>query len=281
LAASPPILSGLREIASDYDALVCDVWGVVHNGVRAHEAACDALRRFRASLGPVVLLSNAPRPIRDLEIQFERLGVPVDCYDAVVTSGVTARNDLVKRAEAGGRALYHLGPERDRGIFEGLPFASTDPAHADVVLCTGLFDDDVETPEDYEPLLLQLKARRLEMVCANPDLVVQRGGKLVYCAGALAKIYESLGGKVVYCGKPYLPIYQATLAETHGAKRPLAIGDGLDTDIKGANAAGLDALFVGHGIHAKEIEPFTGAHLRSLFDKSGVHVRAVMRTLVW
>jgi HAD superfamily hydrolase (TIGR01459 family) len=277
---APPILSGLRELADSYDALVCDVWGVVHNGLHAHAASCDALKRFRRN-GPVVLLSNAPRPVRDMKLQLERLGVPDDCYDAIVTSGVAAREDLARQAVAGKLAMFHLGPERDRGIFEGLPIACTEVAQASIVLCTGLFDDEIETPDHYKALLSQLKERDLTMLCANPDIVVQRGGRLVYCAGALAQAYESLGGRVVYYGKPHRPIYDLTFASLKGRRKPLAIGDGLHTDIKGANGVGIDALFIADGIHGEEIEPFTPAHLQSLFARAGVRVRGTMRTLVW
>jgi HAD superfamily hydrolase (TIGR01459 family) len=281
LKSPSPILHGLREIAERYDALVCDVWGVVHNGAQAHLDSCDALRRFRRLHGPVALLTNAPRPLGDLLLQFERLGVPSDCYDEIVTSGMATRADLAQRAEGCAVSLFHLGPERDRGVFDGLPIACTKAADASLVLCTGLFDDETETPDDYKPLLMEFQARSLQLLCANPDIVVQRGGKLVYCAGAVAAVYESLGGKVTYYGKPHRPIYDLTLASLKGAEKPLAIGDGLHTDIRGANGAGLDALFIADGIHGEEIEPFTPEHLRSLFDRAGVHACASMRTLVW
>ncbi len=208
MANSPVILSGLHEIARDYDALVCDVWGVLHNGAHAHAPAVDALKRFRAEFGPVVLLSNAPRPVDALEEQFKKIGVPKDCYDAIMTSGVAARVDLAKRTEGGRLAIFHLGPERDRGVFDDLPIDCVEPDKARVVLCTGLFDDDHETPDDYRELLDALRNRGLTMLCANPDFVVQRGGQLVYCAGAIARAYEKTGGAVVYYGKPHTPIYE-------------------------------------------------------------------------
>ncbi len=281
MSSPPEILSGFREIAADYDALVCDVWGVLHNGVKAFEPACAALKKFRAEHGRVVLLSNAPRPEGDLEKQFEKFGVPHDCYDAIVTSGGAARADLERRTADGTLSMFHLGPERDKGVFEGLDVKCVDAKDAQIVLCTGLFDDDVETPDDYSDMLAALKARNLAMICANPDLVVQRGGILVYCAGALAESYEKIGGEVIYYGKPHTPIYRLTLEAARGAKRALAIGDGLKTDIRGANAAGLDALFIGNGIHGEHVEPFTPAHLNDLFASEGVSARAAMRSLVW
>jgi HAD superfamily hydrolase (TIGR01459 family) len=286
MANSPVILSGLHEIARDYDALVCDVWGVLHNGTQAHAPAIDALKRFRGAFGPVVLLSNAPRPVEDLEEQFKKFGVPKDCYDAIMTSGVAARVDLAKRTEGGRLAIFHLGPERDRGVFEGLPIDCVEPDKARVILCTGLFDDDHETPDDYRELLDALRNRGLTMLCANPDIVVQRGGQLIYCAGAIAKAYEKIGGQVVYYGKPYAPIYKPTLEAARMAAgraivRPLAVGDGLETDIRGADNAGLESLFIANGIHGEEIGEVTDASLARLFGKAQLSARAAMRVLVW
>jgi len=286
MADSPEILTGLHEIAAGHDALICDVWGVIHNGAHVHAAAVDALMRFRAAFGPVVLLSNAPRPVSALKEQFAALGVPQDCYDAIVTSGVAARLDLADRVGGGRLSIFHIGPERDRGIFEGLPIDCVDAAKASVVLCTGLFDDDVETPADYRSLLADLKARALVLLCANPDIVVQRGGRLIYCAGAIARAYQELGGEVVYYGKPHAPIYQLVLAaarEAGGreAVRPLAIGDGLETDIRGAANVGIESLFIADGIHGEEIGDVTPAALGRLFEKAGLLPKAAMRALVW
>src|SRR5476651_1704876 len=241
MTAEPQLLTHFSDIAPEYDALVCDIWGVLHNGAAAHLAACDALKLFRHKHGRVILLSNAPRPAKDLEEQFRRFGVPLDCFDAIVTSGAAARKDLARRSATAKLVMLHLGPDRDRIVFEGLNIELADIAHAELVLCTGPYHDETETPGDYRDMLAELRARGLTMLCANPDLVVQRGGKLVYCAGALAQAYEKIGGTVVYYGKPHLPIYDSVRAELKGARRPLAIGDGLGTDIKGANLAGMDA----------------------------------------
>jgi len=274
----PQLLTGLSEIAHDYDALVCDVWGVLHNGSVAMPDACAALKRFRETQGRVVLLSNAPRPKRDVEAMFARLGVALDCYDEIVTSGIATRADLERRRP---RRMFHLGPERDRGIFEGLDIELTGIADAEIVLNSGLFDDDVETPEDYRDRLAQMKARGLLMLCANPDWVVQRGGRLIHCAGALADAYEKLGGAVVYYGKPMPAIYDFVRAAAPRARRMLAIGDGLHTDIKGANAVGLDALFIADGIHGEEVAEMTQGYMAALFAKAGVTARAAMRSLLW
>jgi HAD superfamily hydrolase (TIGR01459 family) len=286
MSTLPLILKGLGEIAGDYNALVCDVWGVLHDGTSARGGAVDALTQFRANHGPVVLLSNAPRPVAVLEEQFAKLRVPPDCYDAIVTSGVATREALAARSHGEALRILHIGPERDRGVFEGLPIECVDLDHAAVVLCTGLFDDDTETPEDYRETLADVKARGLILLCANPDMVVQRGGKLIYCAGAIAKAYENIGGRAVYYGKPYAPIYQTT-RETlrnvagHDPKRVLALGDGLETDIAGANGAGLDALFIADGIHGEQIPALEPLAMKQFFDVHHVTARAAMRTLVW
>ena len=281
---SPKILGGLGAIADSYDALLCDVWGVLHDGRSAHIFAVDALQRFRRLRGPVILLSNAPRPAEDVQKQFERLGIAEDSYDAILTSGMLARNELARRAADKELKLLHIGPERDRGIFAGLPIVCVEANRAEVVVCTGLYDDDHETPDDYRDLLLDAKRRGLVFLCANPDIVVQRGGVLVYCAGALARSYESMGGTSIYYGKPHAPIYVAAL-ELAGLKnkapRALAIGDGLETDIRGANAAGIDALFIADGIHGENIPEVTTSVIAALFAQFGVQTRGAMRALVW
>ncbi len=282
----PVILRGLGQIADGYDALLCDVWGVVHDGTRAHGEAVDALRQFRARRGPVILLSNAPRPAEDVEQQFERLHVPKNCYDSILTSGVLAREDIARRSEGRELPLLHIGPKRDRGIIAGLPVICVEPARAEIALCTGLFDDDTETPDDYRPMLADLKARDLVFLCANPDIVVQRGGKLIYCAGALARLYAGLGGSVVYYGKPHAPIYEVARARLRAAAqreefRILVLGDGLETDIRGANGVGLDAVFIADGIHGEEIPELTTPAIARLFASLGVTAGGVMHRLVW
>ena len=278
----PQILSGLREIAPDYDALVCDVWGVLHDGHAARQDAVAALKEFRNSRGRVILLSNAPRPKRDVEAMFKRFGVPLDCYDAIVTSGIATRIDLANRSKTKRLRMFHLGPERDRGIFEGLNIELSEIANAEIVLNSGLFDDDVETPDDYKERLAQMKQRGLHHALRQSRLggAARRQARLLRgCAGAGA--YEKIGGEVIYYGKPHLPIYDLVRASAPSAKHPLAIGDGMHTDIKGANAAGIDALFIADGIHGEEIGAVTSDHMAELFARAGVHARAAMRALVW
>ncbi|HEY3777817.1 MAG TPA: TIGR01459 family HAD-type hydrolase [Rhizomicrobium sp.] len=286
LRGEPAILSGLGAIADSYDALFCDVWGVLHDGSSARAPAVEALRRFRALRGPVILLSNAPRPAKDVEEQFARLRVPADCYDEILTSGMLARDDLARRADGRELPMLHIGPERDSGVFVGLPVRCVGAADAEIVLCTGLFDDDTEAPEDYRGMLEALKARDLTLLCANPDIVVQRGGQLVWCAGALARLYDEVGGISVYYGKPHLPIYAAALARARAlsrraAPRVLVLGDGLETDIRGANEAALDAVFIADGIHGEDIREMTPEAIGVLCNRAGVTALSAIRALVW
>jgi HAD superfamily hydrolase (TIGR01459 family) len=283
-SSSPPILTGLSDIAAHYDAAICDVWGVLHNGRDAFLPAADAMRRFRKERGPVVLLSNAPRLADGVGGLFDRVGLPRDFYDGIMTSGLAARDDLLRRT-AHGRTLplFYLGPPRDNPLFEGLNIRVTRPEDAEVVLCTGFYDDETETPDDYRAMLERFKARSLPFLCANPDIIVQRGDKLIYCAGAIARLYETLGGEVVYYGKPYPAVFEKALEKARAVAtvhHPLVIGDGIDTDIAGANRMGLDALFVAGGIHASELREGTDS-LGRLFAKSGVNAVGVMPVLHW
>ena len=287
--AVPPTLRGLHELASAYDALICDVWGVVHNGREPNPATVDALQGFRASRGPVILLTNAPRIAADVRSQFDRIGVPHDCYDAIVTSGQAARDDLVLRASAATPpALFNLGPPRDRATYEGISLNLVAADEADLVLCTGLFDDEAETPDDYRDMLEGFRSRGLLLICANPDVTVRRGDSAVYCAGAIARAYEAIGGKVLYYGKPHPPIFTAALAQARrfgAARRPLVVGDGLETDIRGANRMGWDALFISGGLFGVEIGNLPGERaakrIGELFAEHDVHARATMTTLAW
>jgi HAD superfamily hydrolase (TIGR01459 family) len=283
------LIDRFAPLAQDYDVLFCDVWGVVHNGMTAFAPACDALTRFRAGGGTAILVTNAPRPGAAIVRILDRLGVPHEAYDAITSSGEVTRAVVEARP---GQSVFHLGPQRDLPIFEGLDIEFAPPETADYVVCSGLFDDTVETPETYRDMLALLRARSLFMVCANPDIVVERGDALVYCAGALADAYAALGGEVLYCGKPHAPIYQAGLATANALRggaevsrrRVLAIGDSVRTDLKGAAAFGLDSMFVVSGIHAEELggrgAPDLGA-LNAIFAAAGIAPRAVMRGLRW
>jgi HAD superfamily hydrolase (TIGR01459 family) len=252
-------ITGLSEISDRYDVILCDIWGVLHNGVTAFTQGSDALVSFRKRGGAVILISNAPRPSPPIAGQVLKLGVSPDAFDAIVTSGDVTIG--LMEGQADDRVL-HIGPERDLSLFDAASKATgarprlVGLAEAGYALCTGLRHDDVETPDDYEAELAEMAARAMTMICANPDIVIHRGDTLIYCAGALAVRYEELGGPVLYAGKPHRPIYDRALAlagQARGAaidaRRVLAIGDGMRTDIIGAARAGLDALFVTGGIH--------------------------------
>jgi HAD superfamily hydrolase (TIGR01459 family) len=280
------LLDRFSTIAPRYDVVLCDIWGVVHNGIAAHDQACDALVRFRIAGGTVVLVTNAPRPAPWVIRQLDRLGVPRDAYDVVMTSGDLTRDVVARRK---GQAVFHIGPERDLSIFDGLDLRMTTVQAADYVVCSGLFDDEKETPDDYRDLAAAMRARGLFLVCANPDLIVERGDLRLYCAGAIADLYGALGGEVLYAGKPHRPIYDAALAKAAGIRgaaaapaRTLAIGDSLRTDITGARAMGVDGLFVSGGIHAQELGPGGSREaLAAMFAAAGVTPWSVTARLAW
>jgi HAD superfamily hydrolase (TIGR01459 family) len=284
----PEIIERFAPLAHDYDVLLCDVWGVVHNGVAAFPEACDALMRFRAGGGTVILITNAPRPGAAVERILDRLAVPREAYDAITSSGDVTRGIVESRPS---ERLFHLGPPRDLPIFVGLDVVFAPIESADYVVCSGLFDDATETPDDYRELLAAIRRRGLFMVCANPDVVVERGDTLVYCAGALADAYAARGGEVLYCGKPYAPIYEAALCAAAGLRasavplaRVLAIGDSVRTDLIGAAAYGIDSMFVLSGIHADDLGGREASHLAGLgatFAAAGVAPKAVARRFVW
>ena len=258
------VIERLRDIADRYDALFCDVWGCVHNGVRPFGEAVNSLAEFSNEGGTVVLLTNAPRPWRHVEQQFAALGVRRDSWDLIVTSGDAAKTALFERRT--GQRVFHIGPDRDSAFFE--PESAAQRAagvervamgEADGIVCTGLFDDTAESPEDYRGMLSAAAAKNLPFLCVNPDIVVDRGELRVFCAGALAQLYAQLGGRVLILGKPRPEIYQLArnrLAEVRpepvSDRRILCIGDGVTTDIKGAERERLPCLFVTGGLAARE-----------------------------
>ena len=290
-ASAPLLADGLSSLASGYKAILCDVWGVLHNGMAAFEPAHKALRAFREEAGgTVVLITNAPRPAREVrEMLLNTFAVPVEAYDDIVTSGDVTRELLSEHA---GKTVLHLGPGRDHPLYTGLNFTVTEDADtADLISCTGLYDDTNETPDDYRDLLEKLQARGLPMICANPDIVVERGDKLVWCAGALARLYEDLGGSVSILGKPHAPIYDAALARVEKARGEkvekdavLAIGDGLPTDIRGAVSQDIDVLFITAGIHGADFGPSDAPEerlIRARLTEEGLRARAALPRLWW
>jgi HAD superfamily hydrolase (TIGR01459 family) len=280
-----PVIEAIAPLGKGYAAWLVDIWGVMHNGMRAFPSAVEATRRYREQGGIVILLSNSPRPSEPLQRQLTSLGVSEQCYDATVSSGDLTRHELAKHA---GTRIFHLGPERDLPIFKDLDVTRVDVKDAELVVCTGLFNDETETPEDYQGLLRELAGRKLTMLCANPDHLVERGHNLVYCAGALAQIYEKDGGEVIYAGKPYRPIYELaeeTIARLAGRKvarnEILAIGDGIRTDMAGASDYGLDSVFVASGLHVGPGgEGLDDLRLAELFEGRKAP-RAAMLALAW
>ncbi|MCJ2010885.1 TIGR01459 family HAD-type hydrolase [Methylobacterium sp. J-092] len=289
-----PTLPGLSGIADAYDLILCDVWGVLHDGTRAHTAAGAALIAFRERPGPrprrVVLVSNAPRPWAGVQRILDGYGVPRAAYDAILTSGDLTRELIARRP---GARIHHLGPERDGPIFEGLDLTLVPADACDLVVNTGLFDDATETAEDYRATLAALRARDVPMICANPDLVVERDGLLIPCAGLLAEAYAAIGGAVTYAGKPHRPVYEAALALAAGldagaapdSARVLAVGDAIRTDIAGARGFGIASLLVARGIHAEELGVSAAHHtlgdVAAWLARQPVQPDAVIERLAW
>lgn len=277
-------LKGLSHLAPDYTVLLCDIWGVIHNGVAAWPSAVDALTEARAAGLTVILVSNAPRPNPAVRDQLARLGMPAAAYDDLVTSGDVTQK-LLSSTYKGAKVL-HIGPEKDKPLVDGLPVTFTGAEEAEVCLCSGLLDDQTETPDDYRDQLQHLAARDIPLICANPDKVVEMAGKLIYCAGALADLYEELGGQTIVMGKPHPPIYQAALdvAGNPDLSKVLGLGDSMRTDMRGAAEQGFDCIFFTGGIHAAEFGPSTapnGKKVAAFLDAAPYPAKAWMARLTW
>ena len=255
--AAIPILSGIGEWADRYDAMILDLWGVIHNGLAAYPAVPECLQKLRGAGIQLLFLSNAPRRSKEVVKRLVELGIPRETYDHIITSGDLVRAALTQRDDPFyarlGRAYYRLGPERDWGLMEGMDYRAVAFEDAEFVVNTGLFEDETETVADYEEFVAALLARELPMVCVNPDRSVMRGERLLPCAGALADVYEQRGGPTSYRGKPYASAYEACFTAFGNVDRVrvLAIGDSLHTDIAGARGVGIDSIFVTSGIHAE------------------------------
>jgi HAD superfamily hydrolase (TIGR01459 family) len=275
----------LRNLVDGVEVVLSDIWGVVHNGLEAFPEACAALRSYRNQGGTVILITNAPRAADSVQRQLRKLGVADDTYDAIVSSGDLTRHYV---ADHPGRKLFWLGPERDSSIYRGLDAVLAPLEDADYIVCTGLLDDETESAEDYRPMMQKARERKLTLICANPDIVVERGDRLVYCAGAIAELYRELGGEVIFYGKPHRPIYEramALAAERRGhaveQERVLAIGDSVRTDLAGAHGFGIDCLFVTRGIHSEEFEGIDQLDTASVKELFGHPPKALMRELKW
>ncbi|MFL5093722.1 MAG: TIGR01459 family HAD-type hydrolase [Xanthobacteraceae bacterium] len=278
-------VEGLRDLVGGVEVVLSDIWGVVHNGLVAFPEACEALHTFRKQGGTVILITNAPRPADSVQRQLRKLGVADDTYDAIVSSGDLTRQFV---ADHPGRKMYWIGPERDSSLHRGLDMVVAPLEQADYIVCTGLFDDETESAEDYRRMMLQARDRKLTLICANPDIVVERGDRLIYCAGAIAELYRELGGEVIFYGKPHRPIYERAIqlaAERHHhpieLNHVLAIGDSVRTDLAGAHSFGIDCLFVTRGIHAEEFEGVDQLDPASVKELFGHPPRALTRELRW
>ncbi|PQA88841.1 TIGR01459 family HAD-type hydrolase [Hyphococcus luteus] len=278
-----PVIQSLSEIAERYDALLCDAWGVIHDGVNLFPGAGEAMTRFRETRGPVVILTNAPRPSSIIPAQLDRLGLPRGAYDAVVTSGDATRAAI--KAHLPEPAL-RIGPAMDDPLYEGLEIDFRPLEEAAFIICTGLNDEENEEPEAYRDLLGRAAERRLPMVCANPDIIVNWGGRMMWCAGAIGELYKDMGGEVIYGGKPHWPVYDLALKEIETKRGPtprariLAVGDGLKTDILGANNHGFDALLIAGegGVHEGDKD---AAAVSAQLAKAGLKAAAVAGALQW
>lgn len=283
------MIKGLSSLAEAYDGVICDVWGVLHNGASPYPAAAEALARFRAHGKAVVLLTNAPRPAKSIEDLLSRqYAITSQSYNEIVTSGSVARNAFASELR---RRVFHIGPEHNLNLFDGLSVELVGEEEAEYAVLTGMFDDETESPETYRPMFSRFVERGLKVYCANPDIVVERGERLVYCAGALAQLYVELGGDTTIIGKPYKPVYDAALdaigrvlGRPADKRRVLAIGDGLPTDIKGAWGQGIDVLMVTAGIHGADFGDLMSpdpVRLAARLQVEGLGIRAAIPRLAW
>ncbi len=280
------MIGGLAEVADKYDALICDIWGVLHNGAKLYPGVEDALRRFLALPNKhVLLLSNAPRPGTTVQARLREIGLADDCYSGILTSGDAARA-LVAEKHAGGLRGYHVGPAKDADLVAGFETALTDFDRADYILLSGLYDDMTETPADYSETIKTWRARGLDLICANPDRLVPFGDRFIYCAGAVAEAYEKEGGNVIWLGKPHAHVYTVARERLHtmgAGSRILAIGDGPKTDILGANRAEMDVLFIAGGLgQAQDSFDLNSAQgVSDFLATEGAHAQAALEHLVW
>lgn len=283
-------ITGLQYIASNYDAILCDVWGVIHNGRAAFEPACEALVNFRRAGGHVVLITNAPVPSQQVLDYMKPLNIPAGAFDGCVSSGDATRAVLAQNT---GKVLWTLGNdsdwEHDRYLYEGIDVKrSNSPKDADIGLLIGMRDMRADHPEDYRDELAEIAGTGLKLVCANPDIQVRIGDELHWCAGALAQIYEQEGGPVIYPGKPHAAIYDLAFEKIEALRarpdktRILAIGDSPKTDIRGASTQGVDSLYVGTGLaqHSADAEKFE-TEVRALLAENNVEATYVQPRLRW
>ena len=268
------LIKGLSEIQSKYDTFLIDLWGVIHNGVKLYPDAIKVLENLNKLKKRFVLISNAPRPSNSVEKYLINLNMNKIFLKNIFTSGEAALRTLKNNIY--GKNFYHLGPERDKDLIDGLEQNKTSLEKCDFILCTGLFDNRISSLKYYEGLLK--KYTNLKMLCTNPDLIVHRGSTLEYCAGSIAAIFENLGGKVIYFGKPYPDIYNFCVKKNESI---LAIGDNIRTDIKGANKMKFDSLFITGGVHKDEFSNISIENYDKVLNQYKVKTNYYQERLFW
>ena len=242
-------IEGLKSIAGNYDLFYIDLWGVVHNGIKLHEQALKVLKELKKMNKNLVLLTNAPRPTYVVARQLEKMGMEKELRDHVFTSGQAALFFLQKNLRK--KNFFHIGPPKDFDLFRDFErFKKNRIDESEYLLCSGLFEDHFEDLNYYKILLEKHIDKK--MICTNPDLIVDKGNNRELCAGSVAMVFEKMGGEVVYFGKPYREVYDQSIDNIN--KKILAIGDNLNTDIRGANLLNYDSLLICNGIHKKEIK---------------------------
>ncbi|MEM9278765.1 MAG: TIGR01459 family HAD-type hydrolase [Pseudomonadota bacterium] len=281
-----PAITGLNQLVDRYDCILCDVWGVLHNGKEIWMDAANALAKARAAGLAVVMITNAPRPRGPVLRQLARMNCPENAFDELVTSGDVTRV-LIQQLDG---PVFNIGPDRDHAIYEGLDVTFSEPEDAAGIVCTGLYDDYNEHPSEYVERFKRYIELNLPFICANPDIVVEVVDRLLWCAGVLAREYDQLGGETRIVGKPYAPIYdvaiefaEKTLDREIDKSRILAVGDGLPTDIKGAGDYGIDSLFITNGIHAADYTSgdVDDGKLQAFLKENNAAPAAWIKTLVW
>ena len=267
-------IKGLKEVYDKYDVFFIDLWGVVHNGIKLYPDSIKVLDNLYKLNKKFVLLSNAPRPSRDVEKFLLNMKMSKIFTKNIFTSGEAALKSLQQKAY--GKYFFHLGPERDNSLFKGFEKNKTGLEKADFILCTGLLEGHEKSLDFYKNLLK--KHIKIKMVCTNPDLIVHRGFKQEYCAGTLADLFQKLGGKVIYFGKPYSEIYKFC---TNNNEKVLVVGDNIRTDIKGANNMKFDSLFIKYGIHKNEFLNMKLEKCEKILKKYGVETNYYQERLTW
>ena len=267
-------IKGLKEIYNKYDAFFIDLWGVIHNGIQLYSEAIEVLENLYKLNKRFVLMSNAPRPSKNVEKFLLNLKMDKIFTKNIFTSGEAALKSLQQNIY--GKNFYHIGPKRDNSLFKEFEKNKTSLKEADFILCTGFLDNHEESLDFYKDLLKNYT--QIKMICTNPDLIVHRGSKQEYCAGTLAALFQELGGKVIYFGKPYPEIYKFC---TNNDEKVLVIGDNIRTDIKGANNMKFDSLFITHGIHKDEFLNLTLENYEKVLEKYGAKTNYYQERLAW